>query len=292
MSLYLAIAGSCAEQKANATDTSYTLSELSYNAVANAGTQTVTELMVSPTQMFITTEPGTGEQLLAYAFDDSSLPNFGSLEDDLPLDGENPRGTTFGDNGDYVYISGNASPYLQRKELSTAFDISTAGTTTTTNTSSFGWGGQGLAFKSDGSILFAAEGNNIRVCNLNTNWDITSINGTPSTVALSGQNDDDGDSISTLLGVRFKPDGTKFFVCYRVDNTPKVAEFSLSTAWDLSTKSFVSSLNIGDKLGYYSSGVLGYPAGFDWNSDGSRLYISSIHVELTIGQIQVAEYIV
>lgn len=290
MILYLAIAGSCAEQKAN--DTFYTLSELSYNAVANAGTVVVTELVITPSQMIISTEPGSSEKLLAYAFDDSSLPNFGSLEDELAVGNQNPRGLTFGDNGDFLYISGNASPYLQRRELSTAYDITTAGTTTTFNTQSFGWGGQGLAFKSDGSILFAAEGNNIRVCNLNTNWDITSISGTPSTVALSGINDDDGDSISSLFGVRFKPDGTKFFVCYRVDNTPKVAEFSLSTAWDLSTKSFVSSLNIGDKLGYYSSGVLGYPAGLDWNSNGSRLYLSSIHVELTIGQIQVAEYTV
>ena len=276
----------------HAVDTSYTLSELSYNAVANAGTVVVTELVITPSQMIISTEPGSSEKLLAYAFDDSSLPNFGSLEDELAVGNQNPRGLTFGDNGDFLYISGNASPYLQRRELSTAYDITTAGTTTTFNTQSFGWGGQGLAFKSDGSILFAAESNNIRVCNLNTNWDITSINGTPSTVALSGINDDDGDSISSLFGVRFKPDGTKFFVCYRVDNTPKVAEFSLSTAWDLSTKSFVSSLNIGDKLGYYSSGVLGYPAGLDWNSNGSRLYLSSIHVELTIGQIQVAEYTV
>ena len=153
-------------------------------------------------------------------------------------------------------------------------------------------GSQGIEIKDDGSVMYIPTSANadVKVSGLSTNWDITSTLST-STVSLA-VTDDDGDTIAGMTGIRFKPDGTKVFVSYRVSNIPKVAEFSLSTAWDLSTKSFVSSLNIGDKLGYYSSGVLGYPAGLDWNSDGSRLYLSSIHVELTIGQIQVAEYIV
>ena len=270
-------------------DTSYTLSELSYNAVANAGTQTVTELMVSPTQMIIATEPGTGEKLLAYAFDDSSLPNFGSLEDNLSLDGENPRANCFGDSGDYLYIAGHASPFLERKALSTAYDISTESASTTKNTSGLGFYAQGIEIKSDGSLVFFVDSSYVRICSLTTNYDITTLQ-SPTSISL-GVTDDDGHTIGGLTGIRFKPDGTKFFISYRVSNIPKVAEFSLSTAWDLSTKSFVSSLNIGDKLGYYSSGVLSYVAGLDWNSDGSRLYVAAIHVELTIGEVQVAEYV-
>ena len=288
MSLYLAIAGSCAEQKANATDTSYTLSELTYGDVANAGNQTVVELMVSPTQMFITDEPGSGEKMFAYGFDDSSLPDFGSLEGELSLNRENPRGNCFGDSGNYLYIAGHASPFLERKALANPYDITNVSASTTKNTSGLGFYAQGIEIKSDGSLVFFVDSSYVRICSLTTNYDITTLQ-SPTSISL-GVTDDDGHTIAGLTGIRFKPDGTKFFISYRANNIPKVAEFSLSTAWDLSTKSFVSSLNIGDKLGYYSSGVYAYVAGLDWNSDGSRLYVASIHVELTIGEVQVAEY--
>ena len=289
--MYLAIAGSCAEQKANATDTSYTLSELTYNDVANAGLNPVVEVMVSPTEMFITDEPGSGETMFAYGFDDSSLPNFGRLQGELSLNGENPRGNCFGDSGNYLYITGHASPYLERKALANPYDITNVSASTTKNTIGFGWAGQGIELKSDGSLVFIVESANVRIMSLSTNYDITSMSSSVTTVSLA-VTDDDGHTIAGLTGIRFKPDGTKVFVSYRVSNTPKVAEFSLSTAWDLSTKSFVSSLNIADKLGYYSSGVYAYVAGLDWNSDGSRLYVASIHVEVTIGEVQVAEYAV
>ena len=289
--MYNAIAGSCAEQKANATDTSYTLSELTYGDVANAGSNAVVEVMVSPTQMFITDEPGSGEKMFAYGFDDSSLPNFGALEGELSFNNQSPRGNCFGDSGNYLYVVGQATPYLQRKALANPYDINTVSATTTKNISSFG-ATQGIEFKDDGSVMYIPTSANadVKVSGLSTNWDITSTLST-STVSLA-VTDDDGDTIAGMTGIRFKPDGTKVFISYRVSNTPKVAEFSLSTAWDLSTKSFVSSLNIGDKLGYYSSGVYAYVAGLDWNSDGSRLYVASIHVEVTIGEVQVAEYAV
>ena len=43
--MYLGVAGACAEQKANAVDTTYTLSELSFDSVVDAGTTVLVELM-------------------------------------------------------------------------------------------------------------------------------------------------------------------------------------------------------------------------------------------------------
>lgn len=280
-------------------DTTYTLREISVSGAGLVGSSPITELITTPDEIILARESGSNEKLLAYSYDDTDLPNnFGTVANELAVSNQNPRAITFGDSGNYLYIGGNASPYLQRRELNTAYDISTAGTTTSKNTSSsYGWGAQGLDFKSDGSILFAAEGNNIRVCNLSTNWDITSINGTPSTVALSGQNDDDGDKIEGLTGVRFRPDGTKFWVCYRhasgntitTENNPKIAEFALSTAWDLSTKSFVSSIDFGIDLGTFDNtnfvDTPTLPAGFGWNSDGTALFICGVHIDVHEGEV-------
>ena len=289
--MYNAIAGSCAEDKANAVDTSYTLSQLSFNAETNSGTQVVVELMTSPTQMFITTEPGSGEKIKGYTFDDVSLPNFSLAPDELSFNNESPRGNCFGDNGNYLYVTGQASPYVKRKALSIPYNITSVSATTTNST--FLGPTQGIDIKSDGSVIFVATSTSaqIKICNLSTNWDITSYSST-STVSLAVA-DDDGHTIGGLTGIRFKPDGTKCFVSYYVNNIPKLAEFSLSTAWDFSTKAFVSSINIGSQLGSRSSGgstLNAMIAGLDWNSDGSRLYAVSIHTDVTTGEVKTIEY--
>lgn len=296
MSLYLATAGSCAEQKANAIDTSYTLSQLSFNADTDSGTEVVVELMISqdtnnPNQMFITTEPGSGEKIKGYSFN-NSLPNFSNLNSELSFNNQSPRGNCFGKIGEYLYVTGQASPYVKRKELAVPYDITNVLATTTNST--FLGATQGIEIKDDGSVLFVATSNNaeVKICNLSSNFDITSFSST-STVSLAVA-DNDGDTIGGLTCIRFKPDGTKVFVSYYVNNTPKLAEFSLSSAWDLSTKTFVSSINIGSQLGLRSSGgsnVNAMIAGFDWNTDGSRLYAVSIHQDINTGQVKTIEYV-
>ena len=272
----------------------YTLSALSFNAVTSAGTEAKTELMTSPTGMFLLTEPGSTEKLKGFSFDDNSLPNFSSTPDEIALSSHNPRGTCFANNGSFLYVIGLASPYLKRYALSTPYDITSVSATTTRNTSSFA-SPQGIAFKTDGSVMFLALSTNadVAVVGLGTNYDITSTFST-STVSLA-VTDDDGDTITSLFGIRFNPDGTKVFVCYKSNNIPKVAEFSLSTPFDLSTKSFVSSLNLGGILGNFDATTFTTPAGIGWNSDGTRLYIAGIHEDYNDSapkQSKVAEYTV
>ena len=276
-------------QGASAVDITYSLAPI-HTAINGAvgssvrikadthGTDPKTELMISPTQMFLMTEPGSNELLRSYAFNDSDLPNFGSEDDELSLNNHNPRGSCFANNGSFLYVVGLASPFLKRYALSTPYDFSTVTATTTANTSSFA-SPQGIAFKTDGSVMFLPESNNadVKVVVLSTNYDITSTFST-STVSLA-VTDDDGDTITALFGIRFNPDGTKVFVCYKSNNTPKVAEFSLSTPFDLSTKSFVSSLNLGSLIGNIDASTLASPAGLDWNSDGTKLYVAGIHVD-------------
>ena len=277
-------------QGASAVDTTYSLAPIQ-TAITGAvgssvrirpdthGTDPKVELMTSPTQMFLMTEPGSGEVLRSYTFNDSDLPDFGSEDDELSLNGHNPRGSCFANNGSFLYVVGLASPYLKRYALSTPYDFSTVTATTQTSATASFSSPQGIAFKTDGSVMFLPESTNadVKVVGLGTNYDITSTFST-STVSLA-VTDDDGDTITALFGIRFNPDGTKVFVCYKSNNTPKVAEFSLSTPFDLSTKSFVSSLNLGSLIGNIDASTLATPAGLDWNSDGTKLYVAGIHVD-------------
>lgn len=285
--MYLGVAGACAEQKANATDTSYTLSGLTFGGTADAGTEALVELLNSPDRMILTTEPGSGEKLKAYTFDDSSLPSFATVQEEISENGKNPRGNCFGNAGQYLYVVRQATPYLIRYTLSPAYDVGTSSPATQTRSTSLG-AAQGIAFKDDGSVAYVITSTAVTILNMSVNWDITTVTSTSS--ASLGGTDDDGDTISSYTGIRFKPDGTKVFVSYRANNNPKVAEYALSTPWDLSTKSFTSSINISSNIGLLNATDNAYIAGLDWNSDGSKLFVCSIHIDFATSQTKVAMY--
>lgn len=96
--------------------------------------------------------------------------------------------------------------------------------------------GRGIAWKTDGtSYYLASEGvaANRRVYqyNLTTAWDI-------STASYANKLGDISSQATAAKGVAFKPDGTKMYVC--CDDTNSVWQYSLSTAWDVSTISYDS----------------------------------------------------
>lgn len=248
--------------------------------IARAGINPKTELMTGgQDRIFLVTEPGSNEELISYSYNDTNISSLTFEEDnkdaDISLNAHNPRGTCFANNGGLLYVIGLNAPFLKRYVLSAAYDLTSVTSTTTRDTSAFS-SPQGIAFKTDGSVMFLALSTNadVAVVGLSNNYDITSTFST-STVSLA-VTDDDGDTITALFGIRFNPDGTKLFVCYKSNNLPKVAEFSLSTPFDLSTKTFVTSLNLGGRLGNFDATTFTSPAGLDWNSDGSELYVAGI----------------
>ena len=63
--------------------------------------------------------------------------------------------------------------------------------------------------------------------------------------------------------IAFKADCTKFYICDR--NRDDVLEYDLSTAWDISTFSYVQKFDI--------SGRETNPFGLDFSSDGTKMYV-------------------
>jgi hypothetical protein len=292
--MYLGVAGACAEQKANASVTAYTLEGITFQDVGLATGLTPVELLNSPTEMVLAHEGGSSEKVHSYTFDDDAVPNFGSISDTISLSNKNPRALCFGDNGGYLLIGGTvASSNVVRYTLTTAYDIGTASASTQkVNSSLYNSGAQGLAFNNDGTKLFIADGGSVTTLNLTTAYDLSA--GTKATNSFTSTNDSDGDSINNFTGIRFNPDGTKMFLSYRNSSGnpasgtqyhPKIAEFDLTTGFLVSTATFVRSISVNADIGQFSATVSTLIAGFDWNSDGTKLYVAAVHPDKSVDPI-------
>ena len=287
--MYNAIAGSCAEQKANAVTTAYTLDGLALSSTGSATGLILTELLNGPDELLLADY--SSSSIKSYSFDDSAVPSFSSADDTLNIGNNASRALVFGDSGNYIYIGGvNASTNIVRHALSTAYDIGTAGTTQTVSSSLYSSGAQGLAFNDTGTKLFVADGSSVITLTLNTAWDLSA--GSKTTNNLSSTTDDDGDNITNYTGIRFNPTGTKMFISYRNSagnpasasaNNPKIAEFDLSTGFNVGTASFARSLIVNDDIGQFSSTASTLIAGFDWNSDGTKLFVAPVHADALSG---------
>lgn len=115
-----------------------------------------------------------------------------------------------------------------------------------------------LHFKSDGTKMYViGEANNaVNEYNLSTAWDI-------STASYS-QNFSVAAQETGTAALFFKPDGTKMYISgYSGDD---VNEYTLSSAWDVSTASYVQNFSI-------SAQETSYPSGISFKTDGTVMYI-------------------
>ena len=120
-------------------------------------------------------------------------------------------------------------------------------------------------FKPDGTKMFAVSSNDdlMHEYDLSTAWDVST-----ATQNVSSDLDVSTQGATSLFSLAFKSDGTK---CYACDNgTSSIYQYTLSTAWDLSTASFDSSLSVN------SNGR--YPHGFVLKTDGTSFYVLGTNV--------------
>jgi len=120
-------------------------------------------------------------------------------------------------------------------------------------------------FKPDGTKMFTVSSNDdlMHEYDLSTAWDVST-----ATQNVSSDLDVSTQGATSLFSLAFKSDGTK---CYACDNgTSSIYQYTLSTAWDLSTASFDSSLSVN------SNGR--YPHGFVLKTDGTSFYVLGTNV--------------
>ena len=301
--MYLGVAGACAEQRANKL---FSLSALTFDSSVDTGETYATELLLSPTQIILALDGGSGsnERMEAYDYTvgDASLPTSPwSSTDSLTASLINPRALAWGNNGQYLYQGHQyTGRQLVRRTLTTNYDLGAA--TFSKSNTSHPTGIQGMAFKPDGNTFFILGADvKIYTCTPTATWDVSTYS--YSSTSIASDADNDGDTLFSVTGIRFNPDGTRMFISYRPDYTQnpdtnsagrsKICQYNLSTAWDVSTRgSPVATLNLHPDLGYTvaSPPQAALVGGFDWSEDGSELLVCSLHPDDSTGEFRVLRY--
>jgi sugar lactone lactonase YvrE len=149
----------------------------------------------------------------------------------------NPSGMTFSEEGDKLYITGTAGDDINQYDLSTAWDISTSSFTQAFLVQSQDNLPQDVFFGDGGSSMFVLGTQNDSVYKyaLTTAYDVSSAS-FDSSFSLATEN-------TTPSGVFFKPDGTKMYVVGQT-SPQSVYEYSLGTAWVITTASFTQSFSV------------------------------------------------
>jgi len=169
-----------------------------------------------------------------------------------------PTDVFFKPDGLKMYVIGSGGDNIYEYDLSTAWDVSTASYLQTLNIGVYETGPRGIVFKPDGLQVYfiGSAGDDINEWALTTAWDISTASALRS---FSVKTQDDAP-----MGLFLKPDGLKLYVVGQRND--KVYEYDLSTAWDISSASYLQTFD--------PSVSEGNPAGIFLKPDGLKMYIS------------------
>jgi hypothetical protein len=179
-----------------------------------------------------------------------------------------PTSLSFKDDGTKMYLLGHVNKTVYQYSLSTAWDITTLSYDSVsyapTGISSF----PGMFFGDSGTKLYYTTYSKRELyrADLSTAWDLSTAS------YNSSQSLPMNTSSNYLVGGLFNPDGTKVWLFKR--SYPEVEQFTLSTAWDLTSGSYDGSFNLN------FSGGLPLPSveaplhiGFSIDDTAERFYV-------------------
>ena len=166
-------------------------------------------------------------------------------------------GLFFKTDGTKMYLCGKSGDDVNEYNLSTAWDVSTASYNQNFSVSGQEANPSGLFFRADGLKMYVAgaTGDDVNEYTLSTAWDVSTASYVQN-FSFSSRDTDVG-------GIFFKEDGLKMF--HLGDQNNKAYEYNLSTAWDVSTASFVQDFDV-------SSQEI-YPKAISFKSDGSKMFV-------------------
>ena len=170
-----------------------------------------------------------------------------------------PSDVIFSPDGLKMFVLGASSDSIYQYTLSTAWDINTAVyDTVLLNVSSQEGAPYGFTFSPDGTKMFivGALSDSVHSYSLATAWDISDV----TYISAFNVSSEDG----SPHGVTFSPDGLKMFIVGA--GSDSVYQYTLSTAWDISTAvhhSISFSVNSEDT----------FPSGVTFSSDGLKMFI-------------------
>lgn len=182
--------------------------------------------------------------------------------DDFSSQTNSGRGIAWKTDGTRYYLASEgvaANRRVYQYNLTTAWDVSTAAYSTVGDISAQSSAAKGLAFKPDGTKMYVVDDdyNSVFQYSLSTAWAVNTLSYDSKSYVTTGYENNPTD-------VTFKPDGTKMYVIGR--DGDEINEFTLSTAWDVSTASYSQVKSVAAQNTS--------PEGMDFNSDGTFLIIA------------------
>ena len=194
---------------------------------------------------------------------DLSGASYDSVSFSVASQDTSPLDLTFNADGTKVYIVGSATDRLYQYSLSTAYDLSTASYDSVSfSVSSQDTGPTDMTFNNDGTKMYMIgwDNGNIYQYSLSTAYDLNTASYDSVSLSLASQD-------NSATGVTFNTDGTKLY--YVGGQNDNVYQYSLSTAFDLSTASY-------DSISFSISGQDTNPRGIVFNPTGTKMYMIGI----------------
>ncbi len=210
------------------------------------------------TKMFVIGWRGddVNEYILSTAWDVSTAT---FVDSTISIDGD-ARDVRFNPDGTKMFVLGRSNDKVYAFSLSTAFDISTSSSINNFSVTSEEEEANGLAFNLDGTKMYVVgqDADYVNEYTLSKGFDL-------STAVYAG----DGERFfvrgqeTIPIDIDFNSDGTKMYVVGWEGND--INEYTLSTAFDISTASFEDSFSV--------SSEDTDPAALAFSSDGTKMFV-------------------
>ena len=195
--------------------TNWDLSTLSYDSVSfNGSAQDSSGLegfFIKPDGTKMYTISNTNNTAYQYSLSTAwniSTASYDSVSFSVNSQITDPKCIFFKSDGTKMYVSGNSPMAVKEYSLSTAWDISTASSSSSFTIAASGYDIEGLTFESDGTKFYIVDKDNDRVgqYSMTTAWDVStaSDDGITFSVAIS--------VYSEPCGIQFGNNGTKMYI--------------------------------------------------------------------------------
>jgi DNA-binding beta-propeller fold protein YncE len=186
----------------------------------------------------------------------------------------NPTGVRFSNDGTKMYMIGYSSDRIYQYNLSTAFDLGTASYSNINySVSSQATTPYGLEFNSDGTKMYVMDyATEVQQYSLSTAFDLSSVTYDSKSLNL---NPTDSNPIHFV----FNNNGTKLYMLGTTSDS--VFQFSLSTAYDVSTGSY-------DSVSFSVASEQANGRGLAFNADGTQMYIVGFSSDIFIYNLSTA----
>jgi hypothetical protein len=209
-------------------------------------------------KMFIVGNQGNdiNEYTLTTSWDVSSASFVDSFS--VASQDEAPSGVAFSKSGKKMFVTGNDGDDVNEYTLTTAWDVSSASFVDSFSVASEESSPSDIAFSKSGEKMFIVgnNGDDVNEYTLSVAWDVSSASFVDS-FSVASQH-------SFPTGIAFSKSGDKMFIVG--SNGDDVNEYTLTTAWDVSSASFVDSFDLSNEDTF--------PSGIAFSKSGEKMFIS------------------